>query len=206
MYPHRWELGKSLNLTGLSAAKLPEILVETNDIIRTPLFFYRFKYGLIENFNVSAGFETNIITYHLSAGLNWNYQFEDFAVGLGSDIAIWVGTLKQEGFDTRMIGLNLYPNIVLGYAFEKFSVNIKSEVILLLNNSIKNGSIEIKNKYANFSGYAFGIYVEQPLWKDNMIMLGFRGVFVKLYYPTWVAFSTFDKRLYITEAVAGLVL
>lgn len=206
IYPHMYKSGQTLNLMGLSAAKLPEILVETNDIIRTPIFFYRFRYGLIKNFNADASFETNIITYHASLGLKWNYEFNGFSAALGSDIAFWIGRLKMEGFDTKMTGLNLYPNLTFGYAFEKFSVSIKSELILLLDNSIKNGSVEVKNRYANFSGYAFGLYVEQPLWKNNNIMIGFRGVFVKLYYPTWAAFTTFDKRLYITEAVVGLVL
>lgn len=206
IYPHKYENNKSLNFMGLSAAKLPEEVVEQDFVYRTPLLFYKIKYGLFQRLTAEAGIESNLVTYHFSLGTKYNYNYKNFGAAIGADAAYWFGTLQSDGFDSQMTGVFIYPNLTFGYAFKKFSVSLKGDLHLLVSNTIKTANIKISNDYRLLNGISFGVYVEQPLWKDNVIMLGFRSIFTRLYYPTWIAFPTFDKRYYITEAVAALEL
>jgi hypothetical protein len=200
-YPHSLNNNEIIQTAGLASAKLPEDVVETDDVFRAPLFSYRIKYGLPVNTLAEGSFETNFITFHFAAGGKWNHEFGKFSLSAGSDIAFWFGRLKQFGFDTKIDGWNLYPNLSFGYAFERFSVSIKSELLIILAQSTRNGDTKTENIYDTFSGYSFGVYIEQPLWKDNFVVIGIKSNFTKFYYPLWSAFSTFDRFFYIPEFV-----
>jgi len=191
---------------GLSTAKLPEDVVETDDVFRAPLFSYRLKYGLPENFIAEGGVETNLITFHFSAGPKWNYQFDRLGFSVGADIAYWFGQLEQFGFDTKTNGWMMYPNLSAGYRFDKFTVSVKSELVFNLAESSKNGESEISNDLDFFNGWTIGVYFEQPLWNDQFVVLGIRSTFLNFYYPMWAAFSTFDRTYYIPEATFTFIL
>ena len=45
-FPHTYKYHQMISSLGVSTAKLPEDVVETDDIFRAPLFSYRMKYGL----------------------------------------------------------------------------------------------------------------------------------------------------------------
>jgi hypothetical protein len=195
-----------MQTVGLSLAKLPEDVVETDDVFRAPLFAYNIKYGLPENLNLEAGLSTNIITYHFTLGPSWNYGAGRWGFSVGSDLAYWFGQLKQFGFNTTYNGWVLYPNISAGYAFDAFSISAKAEAVLDLAETSKNGENEISDNHDFFNGYTIGIYLEQPLWKANYVVVGARATYLKFYYPMWAAFSTFDRAYYIPEFTFKFIL
>ena len=205
-FPHPLQSGKALHLVGLAAAKLPEDVVETDDIIRAPLFSYELKFGLPENFIAYGGIHTNIVSNHFAVGTVWNYNFERFGIEVGTDLAYWFGRLTQFGFNTSYKGLVLYPNIGIGYRFNKFTLSLKSELVLDLTETSKNGNLEVTNNGEFLNGFTVGIYLEQPLWKDNYVVLGIRSTYLKFYYPVWAAFSTFDRTFYIPEFIFKFIL
>jgi len=205
-YPHSYQSGQIIQSLGLSTAKLPEDVVETDDVFRAPLFSYKLKYGLPENFLAEGGVESNLITFHFALGPKWNYSIEKFGFSVGGDIAYWFGQLEQFGFDTKFNGWMMYPNLSAGYRFDKFTLSIKSEVVLNLAETSKNGELEISNDLDFYNGWTIGIYLEQPLWKDNFVVIGIRSTFLKFYYPMWAAFSTFDRTFYIPEATFTFIL
>lgn len=200
-YPHTLNLNEINHTVGLASAKLPEDVVETDDVFRAPLFSYRIKYGLPINITAEGSFETNLITYHFALGGKWIYEFGKLSISAGTDAAFWFGALDQFGFDTRIDGWHLYPNLSLGYTFRNFSVSVKSELLFILSQSTRNGDIKTENTYDKFSGYSIGVYIEQPLWKENFIVIGFKSNFTKFYYPLWAGFSTFDRYFFIPEFV-----
>ncbi|MCU0332340.1 MAG: hypothetical protein MUE91_07515 [Ignavibacteriaceae bacterium] len=199
-YPHTFRTGQIVSSLGIAMAKLPEDVVETDDVFRAPLFSYRLKYGLPENFLAEGSVETNIVTFNFMLGPKWNYQFDKLAFSVGTDLSFYVGKLEQFGFDTKFNGWALYPNISAGYQFEKFTLSLKSELVFNLAEQSKNGDSEIENDLDFFNGWTIGVYVEQPFWSDNYVVLGVRSTFLKFYYPMWAAFSTFDRTFYIPEA------
>jgi len=199
-YPHAFSPGQIVSSLGLSLAKLPEDVVETDDVFRAPLFSYRLKYGLPENFLAEGSVESNIVTFNFMVGPKWNYELDKFGFSVGTDLSYYFGQLEQFGFDTKFSGWALYPNISAGYQFEKFTISLKSELVFNLAEQSKNGESEIENDLDFFNGWTIGFYIEQPLWKENYIVLGVRSTFLKFYYPMWAAFSTFDRAFYIPEA------
>ena len=205
-FPHAFHNGEVLHMVGLAAAKLPEDVVETDDIIRAPLFSYELKYGLPENFIAYGGVHTNIVSNHFAIGTVWNYNFKRFGIAVGTDMAYWFGRLTQFGFNTSYNGLVLYPNAGIGYRFNKFTISLKSELVFDLTETSKNGDIEVSDNGEFFNGFTVGIYLEQPLWKDNYVVLGIRSTYLKFYYPVWAAFSTFDRTFYIPEFIFKFIL
>ena len=205
-FPHSYQSGQMISSLGLSTAKLPEDVVETDDIFRAPLFSYKLKYGIPENFVAEGGVETNIVTWHISVGPKWNYELNRMGFSVGTDIAYWFGQLKQFGFDTKFTGWILYPNISAGYQFNKFTISLKSELVLNLAEKSTNGTSEVSNDLDFFNGWTLGVYLEQPLWKDNFVVIGIRSTYLKFYYPMWAAFSTFDRTFFIPEATFTFIL
>ncbi|MDZ7624390.1 MAG: hypothetical protein U5J96_08115 [Ignavibacteriaceae bacterium] len=199
-YPHTFNSGQIVSSLGLSLAKLPEDVVETDDVFRAPLFSYRMKYGLPENFLAEGSVESNIVTFNFMLGPKWNYELDKFGFSVGTDLSYYFGQLEQFGFDTKFNGWALYPNISAGYQFEKFTLSLKSELVFNLAETSKNGESEIENDLDFFNGWTIGFYIEQPFWGDNYVVLGVRSTFLKFYYPMWAAFSTFDRSFYIPEA------
>ena len=164
------------------------------------------KYGLPENFLAEGGVETNIVTYHFSLGPKWNYEFGRVGLSIGTDIAFYIGQLKHFGFDTDFNGWTLYPNLSAGYRFDKFAISLKSEIVLNLAQKSTQGDLEVTHDVETFNGFTVGLYLEQPLWKDNFIVIGIKSNFVKFYYPMWAAFTTFDRTFYIPEATFTFIL
>lgn len=205
-YPHNFRSQQIVSSLGVSTAKLPEDVVETDDIIRAPLFSYRMKYGLPKNFLAEGGIESNIVTFNISLGPKWNYQVDRWGFSAGTDIAFWFGKLTHFGFDTKTNGWMLYPNISAGYQFDKFAISLKSELVFNLAEKSTQGELEISNDLDFFNGWTIGIYLEQPLWKDNFVVIGLRSTFLKFYYPLWAAFSTFDRSYFIPEATITFTL
>jgi len=205
-YPHKYNPGQMISSLGLALAKLPEDVVETDDVFRAPLFSFRAKYGLPENFLAEGSVESNIVTFNFMLGPQWNYEIDKFGFSVGTDLSYYFGQLKQFGFDTNFNGWALYPNISAGYQFEKFTISLKSELVFNLAEQSKNGESEIDNELDFFNGWTIGIYIEQPFWKDSYVVLGFRSTFLKFYYPMWAAFSTFDRAFYIPEATFTFIL
>jgi hypothetical protein len=205
-FPHTFQNQQIISSLGLSTAKLPEDVVETDDIFRAPLFSYRMKYGLPENFLAEGGVETNFVTFNISLGPKWNYQVDRWGFSVGTDIAYWFGQLQHFGFDTKTNGWMLYPNISAGYQFDKLAISLKSELVLNLAQTSKNGELEISSDTDYLNGFTVGLYLEQPLWKDNFVVIGIRSTFLKFYYPMWAAFSTFDRIYYIPEATITFIL
>jgi hypothetical protein len=189
-YPHSLNNNEILQTLGLSTAKLPEDVVETDDVFRAPLFSYRIKYGLPENIIAEGSAETNIITFHFASGGKWNHEFGKFTLSSGGDIAFWLGRLKQFGFNTRYISLS---NLSFG-SFPFFSVSLNPNCSLYQSDNTTN---EDECIFDTFSGYSFGLYVEQPLWKDNVVVIGFKSNFTKFYYPLWAFFQLSTGFLYI---------
>ena len=200
-YPNRLETGKFIHTLGLSLANLPEDIVESDDVFRAPLISYKTKTGLIKNFLVEGGIETNLITLHLALGPKWVHEFDRLNLSIGGDAAYFLGALNQSGFKIKINGLIVYPNLTLGYLFPNFSLTLKSELVLVLDQTIKTENVEVTGSFKTFSGYSFALFLEQPLWKDNFFVIGIKTSFIKFYYPIWITFSTFDRFFFIPELV-----
>lgn len=200
-YPHKLEPGTFIHTLGLRLASLPEDIVESDDAFRAPLISYKAKLGITKNFLAESSAESNLITLHLVLGPRWTYEFDKLNISLGGDAAFFLGAFDQSDFKTKISGWFVYPNISAGYLFPNFSISLKSELIFVLDQSVKIENVNVTSDFKTFSGYSLALFLEQPLWKDNFLVIGFKTSFTKFYYPMWVTFSTFDKFLFIPEII-----
>jgi hypothetical protein len=204
--PGEMNPGKLTHLMGVAAIKMPEEIIEDETFLRVPLFFYRIKAGLPKNFSATASAESNVITLHLEGGIGWNFLLDKFSFAPEVRSSYWIGRLKQHGFDSGMSGFNVTPAFAAGCSFRKFSITLTGELFYQISNTVKNGELVISRDPKRFNGYSAGIFIEQPLWKNNVIVIGFKSLLIELYYPVWVAFSTFKRPFHVTEASVGLIL
>jgi hypothetical protein len=203
-YPVRLMENRYIHSAGLSVADLPEEQVEeASSVVRAPLFNYQGRYGLPNNFSLFGAFYTNIATYQVSIGPRWNYSINRFALSVGDDIAYWFGALNQFGYDSKVNGWFNYPNISIGYKFDDLAVTLKAELILQTSVTNKQEDVEISSDYNTFNGTAVSVYLEQPLWKEHIVIIGMKMNYTKFYYPIWVTFPTFDRYFYIPEITLG---
>jgi hypothetical protein len=204
--PRELTPGKFTHLMGLAALKMPEDIIEDETFLRTPIFYYKVRMGLPQNLNLLASFESNIITLHFETGIGWNLILNNFSTSTELKASYWTGRLKQFGFDSGMSGFEVIPGLSAGYSFTKFSITLKTELLYIISNVLKTGDIVVSRDPRKLNGYSAGLFVEQPLWNNNVVVIGFKSIMIELYYPIWVAFSTFKRRFHVTEASVGLVL
>lgn len=195
------------NSIGLVSAVLPaDYIEEASDFLKAPLLSYTALYGLPNNFAVNAGIRTNIITFHLSGGTNWSYKLANLRLSPGFNFAYMFGQLNQFGFKSKINGWLIYPNFTIGYEFDKFAISFKTEGIFLFSLTEYADDVEVTSDFDKFTGISFLLALEQPLWKDNYLILGFKSNYTKFYYPAWAAFARFDRYYWIPEFTVGIVL
>ncbi len=207
VYPEVQEFGKIKHLISLTLAKLPEDAVEeASSYIYAPLINYEVLYGLPWGFKVYGNATTNWITFHLSAGPKWHYQYKRISIALGYDVAYVYGRLFKFGFNSKIKGWLNYPNITLGVAFNKFTMSFKADATFITSVEQFNDDIEVGTDRNRIAGVSLGVFVEQPLWNNNYVTLAFKGNYTRLYYPAWAVFPTWDRYNFIPEVIIGLAL
>ena len=186
---------------------MPEDFIEeASDYLIAPLFGYSVLYGLPNNFLLDGNIRTNIITFQFSAGAKWSYSYSKFSLALGYDLAFVIGQLKKFGFNSKINSWINYPNLTIGYEFNKTAVSLMAEVIIITSLTEYADDIEIRTETNKYSGMIFSAFLEQPLWKDHYLSIGLKLHFTKFYYPSWAAYSTFDRFYWIPEFNVGIVL
>jgi len=182
--PQQTEHRNIKQIAGFSSASLPEDYIEeASDFLKAPLFGYAINYGLPKNFLLKGSVNTNIITWQIAAGGKWNYVFNKLSLAVGYDLAFVYGQLNQFGFKSKITSWINYPNLTLGYKFKKFAISFSTEAVVVTSLTEYADDEEIGNSKNKFAGVIFTTFIEQPLWKDNYLTIGFRMNYTKFYYP-----------------------
>jgi hypothetical protein len=211
IYPQKFEAAHFKHCLSIYAAKLPEDVVEeASNWIFAPVFAYDLKFGISENFALTGGVKSNIITHHFSLGARWIHRWNKFAVALGYDGAYFFGYLDNFGFESKINGWFTYPNLTIGYQFTGFTLAIRMEahILMALNETIDDLKInhDIGKYIGKYDGVSLGFYIEQPFWKRAVVVLGMKFTVSRFYYPAWMAFTRFDRPLLIPETFLGFNL
>jgi hypothetical protein len=206
-FPRPYEKEEFAHEFAVILAKLPEDQIEaTSSWIYSPLFIYKAKYGLGKGFNITGQANTNIISFLFDAGAQWNYSLNRFSFGVGSSINYWFGALHQFGFDSKVKSWSGRTDLFVGYASENFTVTIAGEINYIFGIKQKADDIITSDKGTNFNGGSIAFLIEQPAWKDKFMTLGVKMNWVKLYWPAWAVFPSWDKYFFIPEVFVGFVL
>jgi len=206
-YPSIMQKKEYKHELSLLLAKLPEESIEeVSNWIYAPLFIYNAKYGLAKGFNLNGIITTNIITFQFRGGAQWQYELNKVSFAAGFDAAYWFGKLKHFGFNSTAKGWQNYPYLAFGIAFDKFTVTAKSEFNFMLYMKESADDIETSTDKNIFNGFLFSIMIEQPLWKDHYMSIGFNFNYTKIYWPSWAVFPSWDRYIFVPEVLIGFVL
>ncbi|MCX6139942.1 MAG: hypothetical protein NTX15_03790 [Candidatus Kapabacteria bacterium] len=181
-YPDRLESFNTKFAFDVMFGRVPFDVVEEAQTFRWPLFTVRSLIGLPENFAFEATLASDFVMFSGTFGPKWRYDFtEKLHSYVGIDAMVFGGRVNQGQFNQSASGWLTYPNIALGYQFGDITLTLKGELNYLLSLSGRSGNIEISNANNAFNGFTISGYIEQPLWKDNYVILGARFNHIKFY-------------------------
>ena len=204
-YPQTPKLRKIKIALLVQKFKFPEAWLE--GAYHVPFLNVLGRVGLKKNFTAQFSLGTVIVTNQLNLGFKWNRQFDNkFSFNIGYDIGGVYGALAQADFDTRVNAILHYPNFAFGYRYKDVAFTIKTEFSVVGHVNIKTGENVTSDATGFYNGFSVGIYMEQRLWKDHVIILGLRNHYNKFNYIAWPAFSTFNRFNNTSELSLGLIL
>jgi hypothetical protein len=202
--PHVWKSGSLKAAVGLSSTKFPLDYVES--ALRIPLIDLSATIGLPKGFDFSVNANSIYIANQVRAGVHWNREGKIFSTKLGYDVGFIFGQLTQFGFDNRTSAWSHYPNASIGFKVKDVAITLKSEVSVITYINTTAGGIKVTELKDFFNGGSLGVYVEQRLWANHVLIVGGRDNYVKYYYPVWPAFSAFNRNYHNIELFLGLII
>lgn len=190
---------------GLEVSRLPMSIGE--DVFQQlPLVSFDCRYGLIYNFSASAKLRSIYVTNSLALGLQWSYDKDKFAFALGNSFELWYGYSNLSNMDASARGLIFIPSLALGYDFDNIFVSSKFEASLMTTLSRAVGSSEIELSKNQFVGVKGSLIIEQAIYNETFLLLGFKLNYSRYYYPSWLAFNSTRYWLIIPEFQIGIKL
>ena len=204
IFPHVWKPGALKAAVGLTSTKFPLDYVES--ALRIPLIDVSATIGLQKGFDLSANFNSIYIANQARLGLHWNKSWEKLSTKIGYDVGFIFGALTQFGFDNRTSAWSHYPNASLGFKVRDIAFTLKSEANIVTYINTTAGGIKVTEFTDFFNGGSLGIYVEQRLWANHVLIVGCRDNYVKYYYPVWPSFSAFNRRYHNVEFSLALII
>ena len=204
IFPHVWKPGALKTAVGLTSTKFPLDYVES--ALRIPLIDISATIGLPKGFDLSANISSIYIANQARIGVHWNKQGKTFSTKVGYDMGFIFGRLSQFGFDNRTSAWSHYPNASIGFKVKDIAITLKSEVNVITFINTTAGGVKVTELKDFLNGGSVGIYVEQRLWANHVLIVGGRDNYVKYYYPIWPSFSAFNRNYHNIELFIGLII
>ena len=196
-FPHQYKKWGFQVSAGLLLVKPPFDLMENN--YQGPLVNIHATFGLPWKFSLEGDISSILVSNQFSLGPRLSFLFRNFGIKLGWDVAFSYGQLRQFGFDNKSKVWIHYPSISLGYKLKTMAFTFKAELIGVSRVSQTTGENEVVQSKNFFNGFTGAIYIEQRLWKEHVFMVGLKDNYEKLYWPTWMLFTTFNRFYHIPE-------
>jgi hypothetical protein len=196
-FPHQYKKFGFQVSAGFSMVKPPKDLLENS--YQAPLVNFHATFGLPANFSLEGDLTTLIVSNQLALGPRFSYLYKNFGVKAGWDVAFVYGQLKQGGFDNSSMDWFHYPNLSIGYKLKKIAFTLKGELVIVGKAVTKSGDNEVTHSENFFNGGTFALYIEQRIHKNKVLSIGIKDNYVKIYWPVWMIFTTFNRYYHIPE-------
>jgi hypothetical protein len=187
---------------GILVANPPMDIIETS--LQAPLVNVNMSFGLPWKISLACDITTIVVSNQLSFGARFGTGFGNFALSAGWDVAWVYGQFRADGFDNVTKAWLHYPSVSLGYKLKKLAFTVKAEAVYLAGIRQLIGQTTatglVLSDYNNYlNGFTGAFYIEQRLWRNNVLIIGLKDNYVKYYWPTWMLFSTFNRFYHIPE-------
>jgi hypothetical protein len=196
-FPHPYKKYGFRIAAGLSMVKPPKDVLE--NAIQAPLVNIHMIFGLPWNLSLESELTTIVVSNQLTLGPRFSYLYKNFGVKAGWDIAFLYGQLKQAGFDNSIQAWIHYPNLSVGYKLKKMAFTLKGEMVIVSKSVSKTGENTVDQSKNFINGGTIAFYIEQRIHKNKVFVIGIKDNYEKLYWPTWMLFSTFNRYYNIPE-------
>jgi hypothetical protein len=184
--------------------RIPVDWVETS--VDVPIFQFGARIGMPAGFTLDANIQSVYFSNQLRLGSHWNLNMGKISASIGVDGSFMYGRMTIADFNNEASGWSAYPNLSLGFNTRGLAFTLTGEFDYLISLKITSGEAEISHEKTFSSGRTISLYLEQRLWKNHIMILGFVNNFQKFFYPAWPAFSAFNRRYYIPQFYMGIVL
>lgn len=204
-YPKGYESGLFNYNYGLEISRLPNSIGE-DMFQQLPLLAIDMRYGLPANISLLAKLRTIFLTNSISIGALWSFGSDDLPFAVGANYMYWYGFAEFSSMDASASGFVFYPNISIGYEFDNLYITLIGEASLttLLTRQVSN--IEVETAKMKVYGWRGSLIIEQPIYDDTYLLLGFQLNYTRYHYPSWLAFTTTKHWLMIPEFHVGIKL
>jgi hypothetical protein len=196
-FPHKYKVYGFQVSAGLSMVRPPKDLLE--NAIQAPLANFHATFGLPWNLSLESELSTIVVSNQLSLGPRYSFIHKNLGLKAGWDVAFVYGQLKQAGFDNSIKAWIHYPNLSVGYKLKKMAFTLKGEMVIVAKAVTTTGENEVNNAKNFVNGGTLALYIEQRIHKNNVFVIGIKDNYQKLYWPTWMLFSTFNRYYHIPE-------
>jgi len=204
-YPEPAEKYEILSAIGLSIGKIPKFIVD-DQINQSPMLFGSVRLGLFYNLSLNASVNTNYLTNHFTLGPGWHFSYKKLSLSLADNFAYWFGSANFDNFNVSINGWMNNPSLSVGYDLTKVLATFKAELTIVSHITKYVGDETVQTKKGQVVGTSFSFLLEQPLWKQNYVILGLKLNYTKYYYQSWLAFSTREQWLVIPEFSIGYII
>jgi len=203
-FPHSYDVSRLKVSAGFSMVRPPKDMLET--AVQAPLVNFHATYSLPWHLSLDGDFTTLIVSNQLSLGPGISFSSGNIGFRAGYNIAYVIGFLNQFGFDNSTRAWISYPNISVGLELNKIALTLKAESIFVSSISTSSGDNELTSSRNFFNGFSGAFYIEQRLHRNRIFVIGLKNSYVKYYWPTWMAFSTFNRFYNIPELYFSWIL
>lgn len=189
---------------GLALTILPQPLVESE--VPLPALDVRYRVGLPLNLGLVGRASSNYASTLVTLGPMWSVELTRITVGGGVKAGLFYGHLTfLEGFNTSVMGVLAYPFVTAGIRFDACTISATLEAEVLAHQRRRVEDIDVRASERSIHGGSLTLAIEQPFWKQTHIALGVTLTYSSNPYQAWLAFNTFDDRLFYPELFAGFI-
>ncbi|MEI7499906.1 MAG: hypothetical protein WCK84_05600 [Bacteroidota bacterium] len=203
-YPHQLHKWGFRIAAGLSLVMPPKDLLES--AIQAPLVNIHMTFGLPWKLSLEGDVTSILVSNQFALGPHVGFVMKNFSLNLGWDVAFCYGQMKMAGFDNKTKIWMHYPNISLGYKLKDIAFTLKGELVGVASVVQTSGTNEVERSKNFYNGFTVAFYIEQRLWKNHVFVIGLKDNYEKLYWPTWMLFSTFNRFYHIPELSFSWIL
>ncbi|MFD2572395.1 hypothetical protein ACFSUS_17275 [Spirosoma soli] len=202
--PRPGEWRRSLGVVFTSTP--PELTEEVR--ISVPAIDFDLQRGLSKHLFLNARVQSQFVQNNLSLGFRWATPLtERLFVSAGYDVSGWLGALQiKDVFNSQAYGIQHFPNVSAGYRLTKdLQLTTRFETILDSYYHSNVGSLAIDDKQLALNGYAISFILEQPFFKQQHVLIGFRAAYSNFNWQFWSLYDTFDRNLLYPQLLFGFI-
>jgi len=198
----KWTYHHSLNATFLY---LPNLWLE--ETVSAPMVYYRAQFYLPYHIVAHADIKTIGVANEFRIGAAYHHTFKSkWHTSVGYQFGYNMGFLSQFGYDNNIKVIQHHPFAEIGYVFKDIAFTLHGKLDFTSNIYYSAGDVENSFNTKTLNGYTIGLMMEQRVFKNKTMSIGFNANVMQFHILGWPAFNTIRQKFFIPEFTFGFKL